>query len=136
MVKYYCKYCNFRTIRELRFKKHMIDNHSNIVSNYWENCDFNSELKSLKSLNVLHISFHKGCQNDIEYISEKLGFNLKFMKFTDGVTKNAALYSIGHERANLVWKTYKDYFNKFDAIITSDTAPISRVFLQNNWKKK
>ena len=83
-------------------------------------------------MKVLHISFHHGCQNDIEYISERLGFELEFMKFTDGVTNNNELYNITRERAQNSWDNYKDYYNKFDCIITSDTAPISRVFLQNH----
>ena len=32
-------------------------------------------------LKVLHISFHRGCQNDIEYISRKLNFDLTFMEY-------------------------------------------------------
>ena len=28
-------------------------------------------------LKILHISFHKGCQNDLEYISKKLNFKLE-----------------------------------------------------------
>jgi hypothetical protein len=55
------------------------------------------------------------------------------MEFNDG-TKGK--YNIGHERAERYWNMYKDYFNSFDVIITSDTAPISRVFLQNNFQKK
>ncbi len=87
-------------------------------------------------MKILHLSFHQGCQNDIQYISEKLGFELEFMTFTDGVTKNNEIYNITKERAQIAWDNYKDYYNKFDCIITSDTAPISRVFLQNNWSKK
>lgn len=87
-------------------------------------------------MKILHISFHKGCQNDIQYICDKLGIELDFMEFDDGITKTAAKYNIGHERANNCWNKYKDYFNTFDAILTSDTAPISRVFLQNNFQKK
>ena len=87
-------------------------------------------------MKVLHLSFHQGCQNDIQYISEKLGFELEFMTFTDGVTKDNEIYNITKERAQIAWDNYKDYYNKFDCIITSDSAPISRVFLQNNWSKK
>ena len=87
-------------------------------------------------MKILHLSFHQGCQNDIQYISEKLGFELEFMTFTDGVTKNNEIYNITKERAQIAWDNYKDYYNKFDCIITSDTAPICRVFLQNNWSKK
>ena len=87
-------------------------------------------------MKVLHLSFHTGCNNDILYITNKLGINLEYMTFTDGVTKDNEIYNITHQRATDAWTNYKDYYNKFDCIITSDTAPISRVFLQNNWNKK
>lgn len=87
-------------------------------------------------MRILHISFHKGCQNDIEYICNYLGYTLEFMIFDDGVTKGNALYNIGQKRAQDCWEKYKDYFNSFNIIITSDTTPISRVFLQNNYKNK
>ena len=46
-----------------------------------------------------------------------------------------AVYNIGHQRAETVWNRHKDYFDKFDVIVTSDTAPLSRIFLQNGWRK-
>jgi len=87
-------------------------------------------------MKILHIGFHRGCQNDIKFVCDSLNQELEFMKFEDGVTRGSALYNIGHLRAEQTWNTYKDYFNSFDLIITSDTAPISRVFLQNNFTKK
>lgn len=83
-------------------------------------------------MKYLHISFHKGCHNDLEYISSKLGIKIDFMEFTDGTIGK---YNIGHERAEKYWNDNKDFLNQYDCIITSDTAPISRVFLQNNWDK-
>jgi len=87
-------------------------------------------------LKVLHISFHKGCQNDIEYISKKLNFNLTFMEYDDGISIGDEKYNISYEKALNSWNIHKDYYNSFDIIITSDTAPISRIFLQNNFEKK
>jgi hypothetical protein len=87
-------------------------------------------------IKVLHISFHKGCQNDIEYISKKLNFDLKFMEYDDGISIGLDKYNITHEKALNSWNIHKDYYNQFDIIITSDTAPISRIFLQNNFQKK
>jgi hypothetical protein len=55
------------------------------------------------------------------------------MAFDDGTLGK---YNIGHERAERYWNMHKDYFNSFDIILTSDTCPISRVFLQNNFQKK
>lgn len=87
-------------------------------------------------MKILHLSFHEGCKKDIEYVCHILGFDLEFMFFTDGETKGNEIYNITKERAQKAWDKYKDYYNTFDAIITSDTAPISRVFLQNDWNKK
>lgn len=87
-------------------------------------------------LKVLHLSFHKGCQNDIEYISKKLNFDLTFMEYDDNLSIGLDKYNVTHEKALSSWNKYKDYYNKFDIIITSDTAPISRIFLQNNFEKK
>jgi hypothetical protein len=83
-------------------------------------------------MKILHISFHNGCHNEITFVMDKLKHKLFFLPFDDG-TKGK--YNIGHERAEKYWNEHKDYFNKFDLIITSDTAPISRVFLQNGWTK-
>lgn len=95
-----------------------------------------------KQLNCLHISFHKGCINEINYIAKTLNFNVTSLFIPDlkpqewdDCSKGNVLYNIGHERAFNIWNKHKDYFNQFDAIITSDTAPIARIFLQNNYKK-
>ena len=90
-------------------------------------------------MRILHLSFHTGCHNDITYMINELNKNrdnkikLSFMEFNDG-TKGK--YNVGHDRAKKYYDKHLEYFNTFDTIITSDTAPISRVFLQNNWDKK
>ncbi len=95
-----------------------------------------------KPLHVLHLSFHKGCINEINFIAQQLEFNLTSIfihglahKEFDGQSSGAVLHNIGHERALNIWNKHKDYFNQFDVIITSDTAPLSRIFLQNNFTK-
>lgn len=90
-------------------------------------------------MRILHLSFHTGCHNDITYLVSELNkdrndkIKLSFMEFNDG-TKGK--YNVGHERAEKYYNKHLEYFNTFNVIITSDTAPISRVFLQNNWDKK
>lgn len=84
-------------------------------------------------LKVLHVSFHIGCHNDFMNIAKELELDLKFLEFTDGTPGK---YNIGHERAEKYWNKHKEYFKQFDVIVTSDTSPISRVFLQNGWDKK
>jgi len=94
------------------------------------------------SLHILHLSFHKGCINEINFIAEKLDIQVTSFFIPDiapgewdGYASGNALYNVGHKRAACIWNKHKDYFNQFDAVITSDTAPLSRIFLQNNYTK-
>lgn len=96
----------------------------------------NIERPLTTSPKVLHISFHRGCQNDVAYVAKQLNLDLYFMEFNDGSGQRHGIYNVGYNRAAGCWNKYKDYFNSFDIIITSDTAPISRVFLQNKYKQK
>lgn len=93
-------------------------------------------------LKVLHLSFHRGCINDFEYVAQQLSLDLTSVfileqpsRWLDGETTGNAIYNIGHIRAEKIWNKHKDFFQQFDAIITSDIAPLSRIFLQNGWKK-
>lgn len=93
-------------------------------------------------LHFLHLSFHTGCLNEIKTIAEKLDFQVTSLfipdmpgQAFDGQSSGNALYNMGHDRALHIWNKHKDYFNQFDGIITSDTAPLARIFLQNNYEK-
>lgn len=86
-------------------------------------------------MKFLHVNFHKGCELDIEYVFNKLGHSVQSWRFDDGETKGNDIYKINYLRAQKCWDKYKDFFNTFDGIITSDTCPTSRPFLQNNWSK-
>jgi hypothetical protein len=95
-----------------------------------------------KHLKVLHLSFHKGCIQEFEGIGKLLDLNVESWfipdlpgKFFDGVSSGNVLYNITHERADNIWNKHKRLFENFDAILVSDTAPLSRVFIQNGWKK-
>lgn len=91
----------------------------------------------------LHITFHKGCLLEVERVAKALDVDVtpwfifdKPLEHFEGQNAGLYVYNITEERAQRVWEKHKDYFNQFDAIITSDTAPLSRIFLQhNNWKK-
>jgi hypothetical protein len=97
-------------------------------------------------MKILHISFHKGCINDINYICKHFGIECEILSQSHEFNTNKDIqslwesnnqhYNITHDRAKKYWDRYKDYFEQFDCIITSDTAPLSRIFLQNNWQKK
>lgn len=74
---------------------------------------------------VLHISHHIGCFRDQQYVLNELGMEVTNHKFYNGTFK------ITEQIANDFWKGHKDQLNDFDYILTSDTAPLSRIFLEN-----
>lgn len=93
-------------------------------------------------LKVLHLTFHRGCANEIEIVAQRLSLDLTTWYiqelppyFFDEVSNGSCLYNIGHDRAERIWNKHKAYFELFDIILTSDTAPLSRIFLQNKWAK-
>jgi hypothetical protein len=62
---------------------------------------------------------------DHAYIYKELGLEFEFWKFPKG------LFRITKQVADDIWKSKKEYFNSFDYIVTSDTAPLSRIFMEN-----
>lgn len=87
-------------------------------------------------MKLLHMTFHKGCELEFDYVFGKLlGHEIQTMRFDDGETKGNDIYSVTQERAQKCWDRYKEFFNTFDGILITDTCPISRPFLQNNWSK-
>ncbi|MCF7852554.1 MAG: hypothetical protein K9M07_04870 [Simkaniaceae bacterium] len=96
-----------------------------------------------KPLNIkmLHLTFHKGCALEIEAMAKELSIDLTTWYihdlpplFFDGMSKGSTLYNIGHDRAEKIWNLHRDFFEQFDLILTSDTAPLARIFLQNHSK--
>ncbi|GAB5411433.1 MAG: hypothetical protein ChlgKO_05470 [Chlamydiales bacterium] len=96
----------------------------------------------LAQTKILHLTFHTGCAKELEYVAEQLNLDLTTLyihnllpKEFDGVASGSALYNIGHDRAERIWKRHFELFDQYDIIVTSDTVALSRIFLQNNWKK-
>jgi hypothetical protein len=85
-------------------------------------------------MKFLHISFHKGCELEIEYVLTTLGHTVETMTLSDTSIDNN-IYKISEEKANLYWHKHMFFFNTFDGIITSDTCANCRTFLQNNYSK-
>ncbi len=97
-------------------------------------------------LKILHLSFHKGCINDFQEVASHLhldltnwficpnGGTLNHEEF-EGISYGSSVHNISKARAINIWLKHKDFFNTFDVVITSDTAPLSRIFLENRWHK-
>ena len=80
-------------------------------------------------MRILHVTHHQGCKISIDFVCKKLGYELE-TQFADWN------YNMSRELASQIWEKYKDYYNTFDCVIVSDTAPLARIFLQNNFEKK
>lgn len=81
-------------------------------------------------MKLLHVSYHKGCINDFSIVAEKLGIEHEHFKGFD-----SPCYNMGKDIANDIYNRHKEYFDSFDIILTSDTAPLARIFLQNNFNR-
>lgn len=97
-------------------------------------------LTSLPKLKLLHLSFHIGCTNDFDDVAKELGIEVTNWIPSDQVSFQGkylgnALYNISRERGREIWNMHKRYFNQFDVVMTSDTARLSRIFLENGWQK-
>jgi hypothetical protein len=95
-----------------------------------------------RPLKLLHLTFHQGCAKEIEAVAQVLGHEVTTWwipglpaRFLDGISHGNALYNMGHERAERIWNIHKETFDQFDIVITSDTAPLARIFLQNGFTK-
>jgi hypothetical protein len=73
-------------------------------------------------MKILHLSYHVGCINDINYIFSKLGHSITSERCSFP-------YHIPQNKAIEYWNDRKDYYQSFDIIITSDTVAISYIFL-------
>jgi hypothetical protein len=80
-------------------------------------------------MRILHVTHHEGCKISIDFVCKKLGYELE----TQRANWN---YNMSSTLASQLWGQYKDYYNSFDCIITSDTSSLSRIFLQNDYSKK
>jgi hypothetical protein len=90
---------------------------------------------------ALHITYHAGCAGEISSICRHFNIDLDTWliptlppSFLTG-KKTIDPYIISHDKAKKIFKLHKDTFNQYDLIITSDIAPLSRIFLQNQWEK-
>jgi hypothetical protein len=76
----------------------------------------------------IHLSQHSGSIGDLEHVGKKLDVCIDHLSA-------ACNYNIGKDRAAHLWKRWEDLFRRYDGAITSDTAPLSRIFLQAGWDK-
>jgi hypothetical protein len=79
-------------------------------------------------VNVLHVSHHQGCRDDLDHVAARLGLTIDHYEYRGG-------YNIDAKRAEAAWQADRERFFAYDVVVTSDTAALSRIFLQNDWPK-
>ena len=77
-------------------------------------------------MKILHLTHHVGCAESVNTVCRSLGHEVE--------TDTRFPLNITHEIAEKAWKEHQDRFNRADLVITSDTAPLSRILLQNDFK--
>jgi group I intron endonuclease len=87
-----------------------------------------------KKLFVLHVGFHRGCCESIKTVFHKHKVSLYTKYLPIGV--DGYDYFMTKEASMEIWERDKDFFNCFDVIITSDTAPLSQIFLRGGYGGK
>ena len=80
---------------------------------------------------VLHLSHHYGCLKDHQYICNELGLDLTSNFSVWDTILPKGVFKITKKVANDIWNNNEDLFKSFDYITTSDTAPLSRIVLEN-----
>jgi hypothetical protein len=96
-------------------------------------------------LKVLHLGFHHGIEAIFKNVANELDLDITSWLiselpdfFFDPLIEKCSsptLYNIGHDRAERIWQKHHQFFNSFDVIVTSDTAVLARIFLQNHYDK-
>jgi len=79
-------------------------------------------------MKTLAIGFHGGALESLKHVLPEIE------TWIIPIDINEFHYNITHERAKMLWDKHRDKFNAYDAIITTDTTPLCRIFLQGGYK--
>jgi hypothetical protein len=79
-------------------------------------------------MKILAIGFHAGALKSLEHIICNID--------TWCVSAKEFPYNMTHDSALALWSKYKEKFNKYDVIITSDTTPLCRIFIEGGYRGK
>jgi hypothetical protein len=82
---------------------------------------------------VLHLSFHQGLRREVEAIACLLNITIDYEDFPEAGRDSHFKYNLDREHAARIWRAHGERWRQnYDVVITSDTAPISRVFMEEN----
>lgn len=85
-------------------------------------------------MKLIHFTFHSGCDNEIKFVCKYLGHELSTIHVDDD-TKTNDKYNVYHTKSNYYYNKYINQVKDYDGIITSDTSPLARPWLEFEWNK-
>ena len=82
-------------------------------------------------MRILHITYNPDWFKDhFDFLCRQLGHEGETQQISD--MNNGEFDAVA---ANKRWAAHKDYYESFDAVFVSHLTHLSRIFLQNDWKK-
>jgi hypothetical protein len=79
-------------------------------------------------MKILAIGFHKGALDSLRDVIDEIDTWLV------PIDKNEFHYNMTRDRALMLWEKYKEKFDSYGAIITTDTTALSRIFLEGKYQ--
>uniref|UniRef100_A0A6C0DL64 Uncharacterized protein n=1 Tax=viral metagenome TaxID=1070528 RepID=A0A6C0DL64_9ZZZZ len=65
-------------------------------------------------MKLLNITFHKGCELEIEYVFTKLAHTIDVMRFDDCETTDDNIYNINHNRSQNTVTLWNNIINNYN----------------------
>ena len=84
---------------------------------------------STQKLKVVHLTCHTGCIRHINFVASELHWDVTHLNMLQ--LHSCKVYNMTRTRSMEYWKLYSDQLNQADVVICSDTAPLSRMILEN-----
>lgn len=87
------------------------------------------------SPSVLHITFHAGCEKDLQCVASHLSWNLSTLMLLreDGACNE--WYTMTDDIVDRLWSKFESQIMAADIVIVSDTAPLARLFAKRPVKQ-
>ena len=91
--------------------------------------------KEVTRPNVLHFTFHAGCQADLQTVGDELGWNVRSIYLPAQPDASNEWYTMTDAVVSMLWTRFQTAIEAADVVVVSDTAPLARLFVQHPVKK-
>ena len=88
-----------------------------------------------QQLNVVHLTFHAGCESDLEAVGQALGWNLKSIMLLREPDASNEWYTMTDAIVSMLWTRFQALLEAADLVVVSDTAPLARIFVKHPVKQ-